>query len=181
MSLAIKTARYSSMGGMAGRVRQGDPGIWGAIKGAVKGFVTGGPIGAVTGGISGLTDSGPRKVSSQGPQLFATGPGLQQPVPTPGLQGFAQRAIPGGESGYTCPSAAGGCPSGYRLNKTGYFRKKDGIWVEPKTRCVKIRRRNSMNPRALSRAISRVNGGKAIQAKLAQITTGQYTAGGKKK
>ena len=67
-----------------------------------------------------------------------------------------------------------------RLNKSGYW-LKDGTYVPPGTRYVKIRRRNSMNPRALSRALSRLNGAKTLQSKLNGFATDKYTASGKKK
>lgn len=182
MSLAIKAGRMSSQGGMAGRVRSGDPGLWSSIKkigGAVAGFVTGGPVGAIAGytAASGGGGSPSLPISN-----FGTGPGMTTiPVkPTPGFAGAAARALPGGKTGYEVQVPAGGKPSGYRLNKSGYF-LRDGTYVAPGTKWVKIRRRNSMNPRALSRAISRVDGGKAIQHKLAQITTAKYTAAGNKK
>jgi hypothetical protein len=49
-------------------------------------------------------------------------------------------------------------------NKSGYF-LKGGTYVAPGTRCVANRRRNPLNPRALSRAMSRVAGAqKAVRS-----------------
>lgn len=177
MSLSVKAGRARSQGGMAGRVRQGDPGLLGALGGAVGGFLTGGPLGAIGGAIAGYS-GGPKISQPTGTSVGA--------IPTPGIGGTVARLVPGGSTGYSIPGAAGGsgsvaaAPSGYRLNKSGYF-LKDGSYVPPRSKYVKIRRRNSMNPRALSRAISRVNGGKRLQHTLSQISTGKYTASGKKK
>jgi hypothetical protein len=54
-------------------------------------------------------------------------------------------------------AAAGACPSGYRPNKSDYF-LKDGTFVAKGTRCVRIRRRDLGNTKALRRADSRVDG-----------------------
>lgn len=51
------------------------------------------------------------------------------------------------------------CPQGFRPNKSDYF-LSDGTFVEAGSRCVKVRRRNPLNPRAASRAISRIQGAK---------------------
>src|SRR5690348_17406828 len=47
-------------------------------------------------------------------------------------------------------------PRGYHLNKRGYFTKHG--YVAPHTKYVRNRRRNDLNGRALSRALSRVEG-----------------------
>ena len=53
------------------------------------------------------------------------------------------------------PLQMGACPSGYHLNKTSYF-LKDGTFVPARSKCVKNRRRNPLNPHALNRATSRL-------------------------
>lgn len=50
--------------------------------------------------------------------------------------------------------AAGVCVSGYHLNKGTYWTQSGGV-VFKGTRCVKNRRMNPANPRALARAIRR--------------------------
>jgi hypothetical protein len=50
--------------------------------------------------------------------------------------------------------ANGGCPSGYHVNKSGYYTRQG--YVAPGTQCVKNRKRNPLNPRAASRALSRL-------------------------
>lgn len=74
---------------------------------------------------------------------------------------------PGKPTG-TCllPGKNGGPPRlrATHANKSSYF-LKDGTRVEAGTRCVANRRRNPLNPRALSRAMSRVQGAqKAIKS-----------------
>lgn len=78
--------------------------------------------------------------SQQGPTATA----YFSPEPMTGVQSGAS------STALTCTTG-----TGHRLNKTGYF-LRDGRYVAPGTKCVKTRRRNSLNPRALSRAISRV-------------------------
>ena len=73
-----------------------------------------------------------------------------------------------------------GCPSGFHPNKSSYF-LKDGTFVPEGTRCVKNRRRNAANPRALDRAISRLNSAKRLQSKLSGFSTKKYTATGRRK
>lgn len=61
------------------------------------------------------------------------------------------------------------CPSGFHPNKQSY-RLKDGTFVPKGSKCVKNRRRNPLNPRALDRAISRVSSAKRASKKLSRIT-----------
>ena len=74
----------------------------------------------------------------------------------------------------TVPAGGGiGCPPGYRPNKSSYYMQSPGgsvVFIEKGMKCVKIRRRNSLNPRALDRAISRVGSAKKAAAKLGRIT-----------
>jgi len=56
-------------------------------------------------------------------------------------------------------SARIGCPPGMRPNKSGYFRRSPAggvVFIDKGTVCVKSRRRNPLNPRALDRAVGRV-------------------------
>jgi hypothetical protein len=163
----------------------GDPGLGGFLKGVAKtaiGFVTGGPQGAATAAISSLRGRGavtpaiaPRSPGFAGPQL---------PVPVmrqPGFGGALARAIPGGSTGLVVQGSPQlGCPSGYHPNKSAYF-LRDGTFVPAGSRCVKNRRRDPLNPKALRRSIERVNAGKVWQSKLRDIETGKYTKAGARK
>lgn len=189
-------------GGVGSLVRGGNP-LAGAASGAVRGFS--GPGGAARlrmdqaqalatanrmyatsswGDIAratGWSRSAIQQLHSRG----ATGGGVPI-VPTPGVSGAIQRLLPGGATGYQTANGAAAPPlpnisvGGYHPNKTGYF-LKDGTYVAPGTRMVKNRRMNPLNPKALRKAITRVNGAKRWQATLREIETKQYTKAGKKK
>ena len=164
MSLAIKTARASSQGGLSGNVQAG--GFFDVLKGVGR---------AVTGvarfaGI--LPQAQPRQIPRLPPP---TGRSLAGPTD---FQRKVQAVLPFGKTGLEGLKLA--CPSGFHANKSGYF-LIDGSFIEKGSRCVKNRRRNPMNPRALDRAISRVDSGKSLQGKLATITTAKWTAGGQRK
>lgn len=200
MSASLKAARMGGRGYRPGaRVVQGDPGLFGAIGGALKGgigaiFRGGNPItGAIGGAVSGWKGGG----GSGGGPVMQSRPGTQpvplpalpqvgsMPViPTPGVAGLAQRLVPGGRTGFEvampAPAMNGGRPAGYHLNKTGYW-LRDGTYVPPQSRWVKNRRRNPLNPRALRRAVARIDAGKVWQGKMREISTGKYTAAGTRK
>lgn len=141
---------------------RGDPGflssLWKGIKKVALpaiGFAVGGPAGAALGaGLGGGRT--PPIMAPMAPQIPASqeyytrlGPWTQRstkitPVPQlsyagrPPLVGAGPMGIPG--------ASAGCCPVGYHLDK------KTG------TRCVRNRRMNTANPRALRRAMRRVQG-----------------------
>ena len=143
------------------------------ILGGITGFLGGGPVGAVAGVLAG---GGGRRRPAIAP------PGLAV-VPSPGTGARIARFVPGGRTGLEVAPAAGmriACPAGHHANKSDYW-LMDGTFVTKGSRCVRNRRRNPMNPRALSRAIGRVDAGKALQGKLAEITTKKWTASGKRK
>ena len=157
----------------------GDPGLFGFLGKVVKtglGVVSklGIPLVSGAAGIAGgLLGGG-----------FGSGPGLPGPVtptvsrfggvmpislgqagqiPTPGIAGRFQRAIPGGATGMQ------GCGNGTRPNKSGYF-LQSGQYVEPGSVCVRSRRMNPLNPRALSRAMRRIESAKRATSVLGRIT-----------
>jgi hypothetical protein len=47
-------------------------------------------------------------------------------------------------------------PSGYHVNKHGFYLSSIATWIQPGTVWVKSRRRNPLNPRALHRSIARL-------------------------
>ena len=187
MSLAVKVARAGGQGGVGpGRTVGGDPGLF-SFLGKVGRGVIGGITGGVPGAIQGFT--GPPRTQPGGQRaaiprgdvsLRRFGPQVPPPrapagVALPGSRAARQRFLPGGETGVGI-----GCGKGFRPNKSSYF-LIDGSFVAEGTRCVKIRRRNPMNPRALSRAIGRVDGGKRLQHRLAQIETAKFSKAGNRK
>jgi len=175
MSMMMQTARAP----FRADASQGDPGLFDFARKSLN-FATrtalgmtgfGGAAGAVQGARARRTN-GVSAVSRP-----AVGPPTQvATVPRPGVVGAVQRFLPGGESGLMQVA----CPSGHRANKTSYF-LKDGTFVEKGSRCVKRRQRNPLNPKAMSRAISRIDGGKRFQNRMSEISTGRFTASGKRK
>jgi len=186
MSLAIKASRagvtagaLSSLGRNVGargiptnvnRVGfQGDPGLFGFL-GKAAGFAAGALSGGLTGIAGRILGGGVAAQGGPGGSLFQENGAIQFPpvlVPKPGVGGFFERLVPGGESGFL--EATGTCPTGQRPNKSSYF-LKDGTFVEKGSRCVTIRRTNPLNPRALSRSIRRIEGAKKKEQVLKRIT-----------
>jgi len=134
----------------------GDPGflsgLWKIAKKVVRpvlGGLIGGPIGAVIAGAAG------------GAVARGTPPAL--PSPPAGTIGGAI-SFPGGTtvSGAVVPYGAGGvagaCPSGYHMAKDG-----SGRWV-------RNRRMNVANPRALRKAMRRVQGFEKMAKRTIQFT-----------
>lgn len=160
MSLEMKAARA-----MAG-TQQGIS--WGAIT---KG------LGSAAGWLSGILGGGGPGKQAPRPQTYGGGrPGLDLGDVAPGV--FTRRgAMPprmmppmqtASQNGMTIS-----CPSGYRPNKSGYYvadGNGGGIYVAPGTKCVKKRRRNSLNPRAASRAMARIEGGKKAAEMFNRVT-----------
>lgn len=188
MSLMIKSARMAAGTVHNGRGPTGDPGLFGFLKGVAKtagSFLTGGPVAAVSTAANLITGRRATPRVPTGSIGFAQqGPG-QRVVPAPGPRAAIQRALPFGQTGLMVErnGAVGtklACPGGFHPNKASYF-LRDGTFVPEGSRCVKNRRRNPMNPRALRRAVSRVEMGKKWQGKLREIETGRYTKAGNRK
>ncbi len=178
MSLAIKQARAAG-GGLRGNVQQG--GFFDFVKRiggqAIRQLPVVGPaISAIdiVRGRGGGRGGGARPLP-QPPPLGGIGrppsPRLS-PAPVRPVQPSAGVAV---QAGMTLA-----CPSGFHPNKSDYT-LLSGEFVGKGSRCVRNRRRNPMNSRALDRAIGRVDAGKGLQGKLATITTAKWTASGKKK
>jgi len=187
VSLAIK------MGKNAGY--QGDPGLFGSIfkgiTGAVGGFLSGGPLGAITGAARGvgIVPSKPQIFVSQSPapgtRITAgsmpptlSRPGIGSGVQIGGPSGLQIGSFPLGTNLPSSPSSgplvgsqqAAACTvRGYHHNKSTYYTKKYGV-IQKGTVCVKNRRRNPLNPRALSRALARLESAKKATSCLARYS-----------
>lgn len=144
---------------------KGDPGftsILGGILGTA-GKILPGPIGGLASAGSALLSGGSSSRRLPTARARATSSRLAVPStmpripaqPNPGLTGVAQRLIPGGSSGYSCGS---GCSPGYHLDKT------EGV------KCVKNRKTNYANPRALARASKRLDGFVGVARKAMKST-----------
>jgi hypothetical protein len=113
-----------------------------------------------------------------GPQSFPTLPGVGQiPVQidstrTSGVSLFPGGPMVGTQTTYTSPAGGAGhaCPVGYHWNRTGYYTRQG--FVAKGTKCVKNRRRNPLNPRALSRSMSRIHSAKKAAHFLDRIQIG---------
>lgn len=193
MSAAIKAAKRSTRGSPGAA---GDPGLFGGLFGAVKGGlknVFGGPGAVVMGAAGGFRKGfagAPTAVAPPVPVPISiaqvpppvngrNGGGAVPVVPTPGIAGMAARFFPGGKTGLEVD--IGTIPTkGFHLNKSDYF-LKDGTFIAKGTRMVKDRRRNPLNPRALMRAVGRIDAGKIWQGKLSEIATAKFTAAGNRK
>lgn len=178
MSLTVKVARSRNAGrGMPGI---GDPGLFGTV-GSMISRIAGvakaipGPIGWGAAAVQKITAPS-RARSPSGVYLEPTmgtlpplqfGPSMPQ-QPTPGVVGALQRFMPGGETGMQAAPPIG-APAGYHVNKTAYF-LKDGTFVPEQSRWVRNRRRNPLNPRAASRAISRIESLKKATSRFSRIT-----------
>jgi len=201
MSAALKAAKMGSRGFRPGAGRAvGDPGFFGSLGRIAGGFLLGGPVGgaatflAETAGLPGGRGGIPVPVSRATPTSRAGrfqqdvgfampqlggargfgGPGQQRP--STGVTTRPQTAVaPAAQNG-----AALGQPKGFHANKSSYF-LMDGTFVPAGSRWVKNRSRNPLNPRALRRAIGRIDAGKIWQGKLHEISTANFTAAGNRK
>lgn len=141
---------------------QGDPGflsnLWRGIKkvaAPIVGGLIGGPIGAVLGGAIGGGARTPPIMRQMAPQprqqiALRAGPIAARSTdfypPVPVFAGTPMGTARGGRAGPVAPDAVGCCPVGFHMAKSG------------PPRCVRNRRMNVANPRALRRSMRRVQG-----------------------
>lgn len=155
------------------------------VTGAVKGFMSGGKAGGTTAATTGTMQGvnvNPIPINQAGLGFTlpttgggAVGPGLGGGINIGGPSGITiggGGSMGGGAVGFAggtgtamVPAGAGGAVmSGYHLNKHGYY-TKGGHYVAPRSKQVKNRRRNPLNPRALHRSLARLHSAKhAIKA-----------------
>jgi len=136
----------------------GIPGISGAAN-IARGFLNGGARGP---GITPLFDPGGTPFLQQ--SRFQQGGGTPIGIRKRGFRAGVEALVPGGATGM-----GAGCGSGYRPNKSGYY-VNGGQFVEPGSVCVKRRRMNPLNPRALSKAMRRIESAKRATPVLGRIT-----------
>ncbi len=184
MSLALKAVRGTSMagvqeGGLFGSIFGGIKKVAGAVLPIAAGIIPGG--GAISTGLSLFNRLKGRGGGASTGRSVAP---VSLPRPGGGFPGPLNFAPPGAAARGTSVGFEAGtklaCVSGHHPNKSDYF-LRSGEFVAAGTRCVRNRRRNSMNPRALDRAIGRVDGAKKIQHTLSHITTKKFTAAGNRK
>ncbi len=117
----------------------GDPGFFGALKGAIGGFFEGGPIGAVRGGVRGLR--GGRRTKKSTIRSISTLPPIQGFVPEISSPPRRAGVLPAIDRFFTGPDM----PRGTLVAKA------DGTIVRRR------RRMNPANPKALRRAVRRTD------------------------
>lgn len=202
MSMAIQSSRARYQGTMPGGAPVGDPGLWGFVKGLGKAAiatVTGGPMAGIRSAVASLTPQAMNPAQKfevyQGaggsrtrPSFMALSTADQMrhivppgPVQAPIASGFRNELaaiLPGGSTGRMGGPSNSPQPSGYHANKSSYF-LKDGTFIPKGSIWVKNRRRNPLNPRALSSSMARITSFKGAASKAGLITIRK--AGCKKK
>jgi len=184
MSLQIKVARIQTQG--SGRVMPGigDPGLGSFLANTVRGAIgfVRDPVGTIAsvlggalGGQPGVVSNGQVVTKFKNIQAQPPGPNggiLDINPPFGGEKGFGFTAFGGkggGGTGGGMAANGNGCMSGFHPNKSSYF-LQNGTFIQKGTKCVKNRRRNSLNPRALDRAIGRIVGAKKKEETIKRIT-----------
>jgi hypothetical protein len=157
----------------------------------VVGSVVPGPVGMIARAISPPASAGGRVT------FFPPEPSIPNPFVSqlpPGAQNIIIPNPGGGGGNYPMVTGGGGtalmaCPTkGMRTNKSTYVTRGGGtsrwpheLLVHPKgTECVKTRRLNVANPRALRRALRRASGFVKL-ARRAHVRLSQFTGRGKSK
>ena len=141
---------------------RGDPGflssLWKGIKkvaAPIAGLLIGGPVGAIVGGMAGGRVATPPIMAQRKPMPrqdlgVRVGPMTVRSTdfypPVPQFRGTPMGLAGGRTPGAVAVSSTGCCPVGYHLAKDG------------SGRCVRNRRMNVANPRALRRSMRRVQG-----------------------
>jgi hypothetical protein len=148
--------------------RRGDPGL-GSFLGkvaSVAGSILPGPAGAML-GLAGKALSGGGTPNGGRPaaQTLASPARAFTGISAGGPMGIrVGRETTTGQylvASGTYPGLGGGgldaCPKGYKPNRSGYH-LRSGEWVEPRSRCVRIRRTQVGNSRALRKSVNRTRG-----------------------
>jgi len=134
----------------------GDPGwlssLWKKVIRPAAGFLIGGPVGAIVGGA--LSGGGSAPAPAQPP--MAPPPGSVGGAIT--FPGGTQLSVAGVMGQPGAPAPGGITPAGYHLDK------------KTRTRWVRNRRMNVANPRALRKAMRRVQGFEKLAKRTIQFT-----------
>ncbi len=175
MSMALKVSRARAGTGPALNRQdfRGDPGLFGDIFKTVTGFISD-PIGTVVNLATSVLGGGdgappPKTMAQSQAETVSNGTITRSAFQDPNGKIFkvddpffggepgGQFTLFGGSGGSTAtPAPANGkCQGGFHLNKATYF-LKSGQRILKGTVCVKNRRTNSLNDRAASNAIKRL-------------------------
>lgn len=171
-----------ALGGVAGLVSKVVPGPIGAIAGLANRVLAGNgkPVNPSIARAAPVTAI---NVASSG--MFAPAPQLPQQGNQYGLVNIQRPQLPmAPPGGNTTQGGFGGqqstqvaCQSGYHRNKGGYYSQRYG-WVAAGSVCVKNRRRNPLNPRAASRAMSRLTSARKATRSIQKFFGGTSRPGG---
>jgi hypothetical protein len=121
--------------------------------------------------IGGGGGGGIPQVGGQIPTFFQQQGGQQTTTVGPGgiiYQRTTTQPAPPQLPGPGMAGAGVACPTGFHPNKSAYWTSAG--YVAKGTKCVRNRRRNPLNPRALDRAIGRITSAKRASKKLGRIT-----------
>lgn len=154
----------------------GDPGLFGFLGNVAKkvtgiaGSVLPGPFGGVaraanrvlggTAGRSAGVPAPPPMLNARMPGGSTTFLGARGPL---GVQVGFERTT-GATASAAITGGGGGCPQGYHLNKSGYYTRAG--YVPPRSKCVRYRRMNVGNARALRRGLRRARGFEKLARKV---------------
>jgi hypothetical protein len=177
-----------SGGAYGRRAYMGDPGLFGFLGKVASSALGAIPVvgGAAKGIFDQVTGIGRQAPSVATPTIarVKASNGFAPPVPrgygglisvNPPMLGAPGAGVStyvgpmGGGNGTQVQAMNGKAPGGYHWNKTSYF-LKDGTYVPEGSKLVKNRRRNPLNPRAASRAISRLESAKKATRRLNRIS-----------
>ncbi len=181
MSMELKLAQ-GKLGLLNNPRPQGDPGFFGFLGDVVKkgiSFVSD-PVGTVTGFIGDVFGEEPPPIpiaiATARPILTTANLFQQQQAGTPPEPSFGDRLrvagqalVPGGVEPFAVNGNGNGCASGFHLNKSSYF-LRNGTFIQKGSRCVKNRRRNDFNGRAISRSMKRLTGAKKASKMIGRVT-----------
>jgi len=128
-------------------------------RGVARGDLFGSILGGIKGAIKGIVGASAKPPAFPNPLDIV--PFLPTQDPFRGTRITTLPRMPGGGlggggGGGFAPEGMVCDVKGHHLNKRGYFTKRSG-WVPPKSRCVKNRRMNPGNVRALRRGFRRVH------------------------
>lgn len=191
MSMELKLAQGKVRLGNNARPNrpQGDPGLFGFIGDVVKkatSFVRD-PVGTVTGFIGEIFGEEPAPVpisiatrqpiiltgTAFAPQEAPTG--INFPFMEPpgvGIDLFGNRLSfgeNGNGNGARPVVSQGKCQTGWHPNKSSYF-LRNGTFIQKGSVCVRNRRRNDFNGRAISNSMKRLTGAKKASKMIGRVT-----------
>ena len=134
-----------------------DMSLWGTVTSVGRGLLSGG----IAGGITGLLGSGGTSITRATPTSPTGFGGGPFNLPTPPVYGPGGVALPG--FGGSTPTQ---CPKGYHLNKHPLAPTKHHGALPAHSMCVRNRKMQALNSRAITRSLRRIKRASKIVRKL---------------